>query len=571
MSEGDVQPSKNRENQFFDIGVVGRKTGFTVPENIQRGEHGFEDMNAYFLSDGSMELDAQDENVQASQKIVMTNSSHPETAQEMVQDPPSSPLLMNRQAYRASRGSTNSLLPENDDGFDTAERSFANSSKRINRKIDFSHIQNSVTKATVSAVPKQHASVAKNRSLELHYSSDERNIVDATETAAPQTSPPPNPSILSPLIQELSQRKTQFRRTNTPQLEPLPKNNVPRQIVSPSLANLPAAPKSSSSLELDNSPPINYVPLKKPTPVKPRRASPEQVPQAIKRSLLSEKLAPINNRLSTSPSVQESSPEPESTRPLKELLRHTRAKKQQTARRTKSRKKSSPPPAVTETNVGDSSVTALDLQTEASPIPKPPGKRRKRATHSKKTVSVAAEKESTPPPKTIESPPNGLRRSRRTRMAPLAFWRNERVVYELHKSQDQKLALPEVKQIIRVDEEPRPSLSQSKKSRKKTIRKSTKAPGKKRSRSASQTPEYEAADKGMEEENWGSETEVTCPVFKWNSEDPEETEERVVGYPMSSISLNEIPNQPMKYAAFLASNRHSPLVLLNCPLEVSNL
>lgn len=50
-----------------------------------------------------------------------------------------------------------------------------------------------------------------------------------------------------------------------------------------------------------------------------------------------------------------------------------------------------------------------------------------------------------------------VRRSKRIRVAPLAHWRNERIVYELEGRRESGPALPKIKEIVRIDTPPQPA------------------------------------------------------------------------------------------------------------------
>ena len=50
-----------------------------------------------------------------------------------------------------------------------------------------------------------------------------------------------------------------------------------------------------------------------------------------------------------------------------------------------------------------------------------------------------------------EEPENGVRRSNRTRVQPLAYWRNERVVYEASERTGYGPSLPQIREVVRID------------------------------------------------------------------------------------------------------------------------
>ncbi|RLV89119.1 Protein MIF2 [Spathaspora sp. JA1] len=98
---------------------------------------------------------------------------------------------------------------------------------------------------------------------------------------------------------------------------------------------------------------------------------------------------------------------------------------------------------------------SFDDSTQSDKLPSPPPTLKK-LTRTKPPVKFKITKESPLP----SPPPEGLRRSKRTRIKPLQFWRNERVIYSKVEAvgdstliQDiRKVPLREIKEIVTIDE-----------------------------------------------------------------------------------------------------------------------
>lgn len=97
----------------------------------------------------------------------------------------------------------------------------------------------------------------------------------------------------------------------------------------------------------------------------------------------------------------------------------------------------------------------------------PPDENSNTPKYSNKRPKITPPKETISKPSPLPSPPpDGLRRSRRTKIAPLAFWRNERIVYsrafEDYENQDpdqtlirdiRQVPLQEIKEVVHIPEQ----------------------------------------------------------------------------------------------------------------------
>ncbi|EGV63921.1 hypothetical protein CANTEDRAFT_93430 [Yamadazyma tenuis ATCC 10573] len=138
-------------------------------------------------------------------------------------------------------------------------------------------------------------------------------------------------------------------------------------------------------------------------------------------------------------------------------------------------------------------------------------------------------------------PPDGLRRSRRTKIQPLAFWRNERVIYS--KSYDDEadpditlvrdthnIPLQEIKEIIHVPA-PTTSFARGKTSKSTSRRNKTKKSSSvsdSPSNSAKQAPteldyDYES-DPGISGSEWFEDNSLSLPVYESNDSESTKTQ-----------------------------------------------
>lgn len=103
-------------------------------------------------------------------------------------------------------------------------------------------------------------------------------------------------------------------------------------------------------------------------------------------------------------------------------------------------------------------------------------------------------KEPPPPPRTITEDIDGIRRSNRSRFEPLAFWKNEKIVYSLGaRGKKDGIRLPEVLEVVRVESDPEDAVKRGQRQKKSYT-------GAKRKRSAKEEREEEE----FEEEDWES-------------------------------------------------------------------
>ncbi|QSL67152.1 hypothetical protein MERGE_001541 [Pneumocystis wakefieldiae] len=130
-------------------------------------------------------------------------------------------------------------------------------------------------------------------------------------------------------------------------------------------------------------------------------------------------------------------------------------------------------------------------------------------------------------PPALSSHVNGTRRSLRTKVAPLAYWRNERIVYELGERRKSGPAMPKIKEIIRVDPINIPSRHKGTGRTKNTHFK------KKLIKSEMLT-----------DDDWEEKVDVECEVINWHDKKPIV---KRIAYPASSYAPRDVANAIIKF------------------------
>lgn len=122
---------------------------------------------------------------------------------------------------------------------------------------------------------------------------------------------------------------------------------------------------------------------------------------------------------------------------------------------------------------------------------------------------------------------NGTRRSSRTRVAPLAYWRNERIVYELGERRKSGPAMPKIKEIIRVD----------------PINIPTRSKGTTRTKNTSYKKKIVKSESASSDE-WEEKVDVECEVINWHDKKPIV---KRIAYPASSYAPKDVANAIIKF------------------------
>ena len=123
----------------------------------------------------------------------------------------------------------------------------------------------------------------------------------------------------------------------------------------------------------------------------------------------------------------------------------------------------------------------------------------------------------------LAPPPEGVRRSRRHRISPLAFWRQERVVYGRPSDAGTKIFVPHIREIIRVPLEPVEPLG------KKRKRRGDRAKSESRAKSA-------APVVFNPEEGWDDDTNPMGNILDFVTQ--EEVEKREYSTPLLGVHSN---------------------------------
>lgn len=541
MNETSAIPARQRENQFFEIGVVGRKTGFTVPRDVKKGDDGFEDMDAYFLSDGSIHLDEDNGDIEQDMPPVTRlqptspmavnaasdEASHASSSDSSDKNPdiPSSPLLMNSRALRASRGSSGPLIvPIDHSAFQAEDEGTADKTKvdgnklsiqprKANRIVDFSRIKASPDRKkfeprrSTELPSKIPSSTPKDDNVQESPAFPDENITALQKNVANFTSIKDSGGRDNLYIQTISKPRRSYVQNNKSEqtIKPSKQNKQKEEKKTISQGNKPNSRDEDSELSIDvplsmlnRSLANNSQKNKKRTPNKPlQESSINSVKEGESNPVVKRKRGrPRKNKLEIGNSVQTSE-----------------------ATQVKGAKKPAIRNAKKMSNEKDDS---LNSQSDSAS-----GEFIKTIARNNLQEIKQVEREDTLV---------GVRRSKRTRIAPLAFWKNERVVYELHRDENRIPALPEVKQIIRVDD-PSPSIRQGRKKR------HAKRSG------VEIKSNLEAKSNDVEEYDAFYKDEINCEVLSWNEQNPKASEERVVGYSLPSVNLQQISNQQLKFAS----------------------
>ncbi|KAG1808562.1 Mif2/CENP-C like-domain-containing protein [Suillus variegatus] len=145
---------------------------------------------------------------------------------------------------------------------------------------------------------------------------------------------------------------------------------------------------------------------------------------------------------------------------------------------------------------------APDEEEDEDPPPKKPRKEKPKEQQPKKPKAARAPKRVIKSVEENSPPPDGVRRSRRHRYKPLEYWRQEKVVYGGDTSG--LILVPQIKEIIRIPQEPPKPLGKAGKKRKRT--------GSERAKSIPEPFDPE--------EGWDDETQESGVVIDYVTEEP---------------------------------------------------
>ncbi|TLD32074.1 hypothetical protein E2P81_ATG07564 [Venturia nashicola] len=148
---------RERDNQFFEVGVQGRKTGITLPVG-QKDEHGIEDLDGIFSSPEKGSPRRQNGNTTlSSSSMDLAQSSVPEptevisTRRILKSSKTTFPLPMSRSPYKTNIGSSprrqSSVAPMSQARHSLDRDDRASSNPAVNRRLDFSADDTSVAQS----------------------------------------------------------------------------------------------------------------------------------------------------------------------------------------------------------------------------------------------------------------------------------------------------------------------------------------------------------------------------------------------------------------------------------------
>ncbi|KAK9478449.1 Mif2/CENP-C like-domain-containing protein [Lipomyces japonicus] len=146
-------------------------------------------------------------------------------------------------------------------------------------------------------------------------------------------------------------------------------------------------------------------------------------------------------------------------------------------------------------------------------------------------------------------PDDGLRRSSRVRVAPLSFWKNERIVYDLDENH-----VPKIKEIVQV-ESPKPRDKPEK------LDNQHKTKSSKTSRLKKPASEEDDDDK-----NWDGPDRIAAEVM---GPDPEEDEVQIrqIGYDMSALKFASAASSRFEYAKTFEEGKFFASGILKMPVH----
>ncbi|OLL26022.1 Centromere protein 3 [Neolecta irregularis DAH-3] len=160
----------------------------------------------------------------------------------------------------------------------------------------------------------------------------------------------------------------------------------------------------------------------------------------------------------------------------------------------------------------------------------------KRRGSLKQAARQVSEIRQVPPPSSLvgSTQEDGCRRSTRTKLQPLEYWRNERVVYALGARRESGPALPAIKEIVRYEPHEPETRSKRHVSRK---RKKHGQPDD----DDDDNDEHNLADK----ENWENKDEVIADVLCWPQCD--QVEMKRIAIPNSAVQTNIVANRTFTF------------------------
>ncbi|KAI9836220.1 MAG: hypothetical protein M1819_001557 [Sarea resinae] len=543
MAPAGTPRKRARENNFFEPGVQGRKTGITLKDTGLRDEHGLEVIDGVFSSPAkSPEKGRKGKNnsTLTEEEMEIGESTIPEPTEVL--------------SVRRLNGNRNPVLPP------------PRARSPIKTSLNSPARRQSSLAAVSSPIRKEHSTPhraqshpAVNRKLDFSTDDITQSVEEEVEEPSPSPSKRSFPQILrksvgggsiasktSDELSQLSSGRGKRRRTTAAQIiaddveaddslvngvddhiEALTNGDdfspVPHGDDTEDIIHEDASSPRLDRVEQEEEEEVERETVPKRRPGRPRKSSPLQTKAQRK----------------VQPQPAEAVPPPRKRgRPAKvpRLDLEDSASSSQDLHPPKAKKASRPPPGQRDPNARITSAKRAD---------DPPSRiieaaiSRSSAGRPDKPRSLYILRRETP----MEDDGAHVTRSGRTSVKPLAYWRNERIVYgEGEGRVGEKILLPSIKEIIRTEEvEHQPT---------KRARGRPKGAGRKR-----KAVEEEDEDED-EQEDWEREDGTLIgPVKNWNQalggSLDDQVEEAELAYAASAIETREVANTTFRYAKTL--------------------
>ncbi|BFZ61111.1 mitotic fidelity of chromosome transmission-related protein [Saitoella coloradoensis] len=545
---------RGRTNQFTDIGVKGRKTGLVVKDTGRRDSAGMEDMNGFFSPDRPATPQPQNSSftkrLQDAANLTNNKTSDMSLARSSTREPATiirddrrvsafaalrrtpARTSLNSPALRVRSAAKGQASPIKDASASPSRSSSAHSGSNANvaRKIDFNEVKTPARKERTSEPKPVEEDYPEPQLGDEVYEYDEPapepeiEAEPSPEQARAPASVKPKPRKPTGLLSQGGKKRKLFAMTNDGDA------SSDEEAHAGDAVN--GAEDARSEDERMSEPEVEPEMDMEPEPVQEafdedvEEAEPEPAPKKRGRppkaaaSKAKEKVVPKKKAKDVQQVEESEKEEEEALAPVKKRGRPPKnaTKEKENIRPAKTTKTSEPAPAkLKKLSKGDVSLT--------------------------QAKQVIIHEKPPDPSEDFSELGSDVRRSRRARVAPLAFWKNEKIVYGASdRRKSSGLVLPEMKEIIRV-EETTPAKA------KKRAANGTTARGRKRSVKSGDSSDEES-DEDIEEEDGLMEAQV----LGWQADGEDETVVKVIACPSTQIKPKAVANTSMRYQKIFAVN-----------------
>ncbi|GAO46408.1 hypothetical protein SAICODRAFT_92412 [Saitoella complicata NRRL Y-17804] len=544
---------RGRTNQFTDIGVKGRKTGLVVKDTGRRDSAGMEDMNGFFSPDRPATPQAPNSSftkrLQDAANLTNNNTSDMSLAQSSMREPATivrddrrvsafaalrrtpARTSLNSPALRVRSAAKGQSSPKKDVSASPSRSSSAHSGSNVNvaRKIDFNEVKTPARKErTFEPEPVEEDYPEPQMGDEVYEDNEPVREPEVEAEASPEparapSATKPKPRKQTGLLSQGGKKRKLFAMTNGGDVSGDLEAHVGDAVngAEEAMSEDERMPEPEVEPEMDMEPePVQEafdedVEEAEPEPAQKKRGRP---PKAV-ATKAKEQDAPKKKAKEVQQVEESENEEEEAPAPVKKRGRPPKntTKEKENIRPAKKTKTSEPAQAKSKKlSKGDVSLT--------------------------QAKQVIIHEKPPDPSEDFSELGSDVRRSRRARVAPLAFWKNEKIVYGASdRRKSSGLVLPEMKEIIRV-EETAPAKT------KKRAANGT-ARGRKRSLKSGDSSDEES-DEDIEEEDGLMEAQV----LGWQADGEDETVVKVIACPSTQIKPKAVANTSMRYQKIFTVN-----------------